>query len=196
MEVGTLSNLTKNALAASLMKALSEKSIDRITIQELTDYCGLARNTFYYHFKDVYDLLSYIFTSEMETLRIKYTEERNWQGGLEYGLKYLYEHRLAIKNIQESGSLDLIIRYINRIAFEHATAIVEKISKEVEHHLDNSTRDFLARFYKDALLGSLLDWIATDMEDSPEDLADYFDAMFHGTFDSAITTAQRMHDNV
>lgn len=172
------------------MKALSEKSIDKITIQELTDSCGLARNTFYYHFKDVYDLLSYIFASEMETLRIKYAEESNWQGGLEYGLKYLYEHRLAIKNIQESGSLDLIIKYINKIAFEHATAVVDRICNGTKHRLDSSTRDFLARFYKDALLGSLLDWIATDMNDSPEELADYFDAMFQGTFDSAIATAQ------
>lgn len=49
-------NTTKIALEASLMKLLLSKPIDKITINDLTVDCGISRMTFYYHFKDIYDL--------------------------------------------------------------------------------------------------------------------------------------------
>ena len=49
-------NTTKPALEASLKKLLLHKPIDKITIADLTADCGISRMSFYYHFKDVYDL--------------------------------------------------------------------------------------------------------------------------------------------
>ena len=52
-----MSELTKKALAVSLKKLLSKKELSKITIANITDECGVNRQTFYYHFKDIYDLL-------------------------------------------------------------------------------------------------------------------------------------------
>ena len=49
-------NTTKYALETSLKKLLLHKALDKITIQDLTADCGISRMTFYYHFKDIYDL--------------------------------------------------------------------------------------------------------------------------------------------
>lgn len=51
-------------MAASLKKALSKKTLDKITIKEITDDCGIKRQTFYYHFQDIYDLLEWVFLQE------------------------------------------------------------------------------------------------------------------------------------
>ena len=56
-----MANLTKKAIAASVIRLLEKKPIDKITIREITDDCGMTRNTFYYHFQDIYDLCSWIF---------------------------------------------------------------------------------------------------------------------------------------
>ena len=56
-----MSQITKNALAASLKKLLSKKELSKITITNITEECGVNRQTFYYHFKDIYDLLEWIF---------------------------------------------------------------------------------------------------------------------------------------
>ena len=52
-----MSNTTKLALEASLKKLLLKKPVDKITINDLTEDCGISRMAFYYHFKDIYDLI-------------------------------------------------------------------------------------------------------------------------------------------
>ena len=47
-----MSQITKRALAESLKKLLLEKPLDRITVSDITEDCGVSRMTFYYHFKD------------------------------------------------------------------------------------------------------------------------------------------------
>lgn len=49
-----MSQTTKKALAASLKKLLKRKSLDKITVIDITEDCGVNRQTFYYHFKDTY----------------------------------------------------------------------------------------------------------------------------------------------
>ena len=52
-------NTTKIALEASLKKLLLQKPMDKITINDLTTDCGISRMAFYYHFKDIYDLVEW-----------------------------------------------------------------------------------------------------------------------------------------
>ena len=59
-----MSEITKKALATSLKKLLSKKELSKITISNITNDCGVNRQTFYYHFKDVYDLLEWIYMNE------------------------------------------------------------------------------------------------------------------------------------
>lgn len=51
---------TKKALAAALKKMMEVKPIDKITVKDLVEICGVNRQTFYYHFDDVYDLLEWV----------------------------------------------------------------------------------------------------------------------------------------
>ena len=66
-----MSELTKKALAVSLKKLLSKKELSKITISNITDECGVNRQTFYYHFKDIYDLLEWIYKNMCNFLVIK-----------------------------------------------------------------------------------------------------------------------------
>ena len=52
-------NQTKQALEASLKHLLLQKPLDKITISDLTKDCGISRMAFYYHFKDIYDLVEW-----------------------------------------------------------------------------------------------------------------------------------------
>ena len=55
------SNITKNALATSLKKLMREKPFEKISVSDICDDCGMNRKSFYYHFKDKYDLVNWIF---------------------------------------------------------------------------------------------------------------------------------------
>ena len=54
-----MSQVTKRALEASLKKLLLEKPLHKITVSDITEDCGINRMTFYYHFKDIYDLVEW-----------------------------------------------------------------------------------------------------------------------------------------
>ena len=60
-----MSEITKKALAETLKKLLSKNKLNKITIKEITEDCGVNRQTFYYHFKDIYDLLEWIYKNEV-----------------------------------------------------------------------------------------------------------------------------------
>ena len=54
-----MSQTTKRALEASLKHLLAKKPLDKITINDIAEECGISRMTFYYHFKDIYDLIEW-----------------------------------------------------------------------------------------------------------------------------------------
>ena len=62
-EVNYMKNpdLTKSLLAASLKELMEIKPVEKISIRELTEKCQFNRQTFYYHFEDIYDLLKWTF---------------------------------------------------------------------------------------------------------------------------------------
>ena len=76
-----MANTTKLALEASLKELLRTKPIDRITINDLTEHCGISRMTFYYHFKDIYDLVewAYVWRTESVRCRAKRHTIRGWR---------------------------------------------------------------------------------------------------------------------
>ena len=59
-----MSKFTKQAIIDTFIKMLEVKSLDKITVKELVKECGINRNTFYYYYKDIYDLLEDIFIQE------------------------------------------------------------------------------------------------------------------------------------
>ena len=54
-----MSQVTKRALEASLKNLLLKKPLNKITINDITEDCGMNRMTFYYHFQDIYDLVEW-----------------------------------------------------------------------------------------------------------------------------------------
>lgn len=73
--------ITKAAIAAGLRKAMSKKKLSSITIKDITEACGISRVAFYYHFKDKYDLIHWIFLSEtLPVINTFSTPERYFDG--------------------------------------------------------------------------------------------------------------------
>ena len=63
-----MSQLTKRALEQSLKNLLAYKPLTKITVGDIADDCGINRMTFYYHFKDIYDLADYLENDAIDKL--------------------------------------------------------------------------------------------------------------------------------
>ena len=76
-----VSEHTKQALGNALKTLMKEKSLEKITIGELTQLCGMKRQNFYYHFEDIYDLLRWVFEKEAVVLLRRHEGAALWQDG-------------------------------------------------------------------------------------------------------------------
>lgn len=63
-----MNNTTKKQIADALDELTKIKSIDRITIKDITGRCQLSRQTFYYHFDDIYDVLEWMIKDKLNTI--------------------------------------------------------------------------------------------------------------------------------
>ena len=89
----SVSEQTKRELAAALKEAMAQKPLDKITISELTSACSIRRQSFYYHFEDIYDLLRWMFEKEAISLLRHQEGSLLWKEGLLQLFHYLEENR-------------------------------------------------------------------------------------------------------
>ncbi|EET59317.1 putative dihydroxyacetone kinase regulator [Marvinbryantia formatexigens DSM 14469] len=85
------SNITKRALASALRELMQEMPFEKITVSHICDKCDMNRKSFYYHFRDKYDLVNWIFDTEFITL-LKSPPTDKWSF-FEITSKYFYENR-------------------------------------------------------------------------------------------------------
>ena len=88
-----MSEITKRAFASSLKKMLAKRPLEKIRVIDITEDCGVNRQTFYYHFKDIYDLLEWVYTNEAtKALGGKKTYE-TWKQGFKQIFQYILNNK-------------------------------------------------------------------------------------------------------
>ena len=63
-----MAKFTKQAIVSGFLQILRTKSFDKITIKDICELCEINRNTFYYYFKDIYDVLDALFAIESQSV--------------------------------------------------------------------------------------------------------------------------------
>ena len=58
------SNITKSALASALKELMETTPFAKITVSDICAKCNMNRKSFYYHFKDKFDLVNWIYDVE------------------------------------------------------------------------------------------------------------------------------------
>lgn len=156
------SNITKNALAASMKKLMAQKPFARISVGDICDDCGMNRKSFYYHFKDKYDLVNWIFYVDFIG-RINWDSYKNEWSLLDDLCRYFYTERVFYENaLQIEGqnsfkeyffeTLRPVILYYMQSAFE-----------------DSGKKDFYVTFFCDGFLTAIMRWLKEGTRIGPDE---------------------------
>lgn len=157
-------NSTKLALEASLKNLLLKKPVDKITITDLTNDCGITRMAFYYHFKDIYDLVEWsCYEDASKALHGKKTYE-TWQEGLMQIFEAVMENKPFIMNVYHALSREQIENYLFRPTRDLIMNVIKECSKGM--NITVSEQSFIADFYKYSFVGVMLDWIKKGMKEN------------------------------
>lgn len=179
-----MTNTTKQALEASLKHMLLKKPLDKITIRDITDDCGISRMAFYYHFKDIYDLVEWSCVEDASrALNGKRTYD-TWQEGLLQIFEAVLENKPFILNAYRCISRDQMERFLFQLTYQLIRGVVEEQSKGVD--ISEEDKAFIAGFYKYSFVGLMLDWIRQGMSDDYQKLAEKISTTMRGNITNAI----------
>lgn len=160
-----MAKLTQKAMAESLKRLLSQKTLDKITVKEITDDCGVKRQTFYYHFKDIYDLLEWTFLQEGEQFIDRDRICENWQDVYLEVFRYIEKNRNFTINAYNSVGREHLEHYLYRIVYQLIDRFLRQLDKT--GRIKTEDRHFICDFYKFGLVGIILEWLGTGMKEDP-----------------------------
>lgn len=92
------SNITKRALAQALKELMMTQPLDKISVSNICEQCGLNRKSFYYHFRDKYELVSWIYYTEFMETALKKQYRDSWEF-MDEICSYFYENRIFTGNV-------------------------------------------------------------------------------------------------
>lgn len=173
-----MSQVTKRALEASLKNLLLKKPLDKITINDIAEDCGINRMTFYYHFKDIYDLIEWSCVEDAtRALEGKKTYD-TWEQGFLQIFEAVLDNKPFIMNVYRSVSREQVELYLYKLTYELLIGVVEEQAAGMNVRAED--KKFIADFYKFAFVGLMLDWIRGDMKEDPHRIVDRLGGIMHG----------------
>lgn len=155
---------TKQALIDSFIELLNEKPFEKITVTDITDGCGVSRNTFYYYFEDIYALLDKLYSDEAMKLMNKAEASETWAEAFMRATAFARENRKAVYHIYKSVDHIRLEKYLDAVFYKEIIRLIEKeCQKEGSRKLDDEEIRILAKFYAGATLGIFIGWLNNDM---------------------------------
>lgn len=185
---------TKHQLANALKTLMAQKSMDKITISELTSLCQIRRQSFYYHFEDIYDLLRWMIQNEALNLLQQQEGALLWKEGLLQLFRYLEENKQVYLCALKSIGHDHIRRFFEADIYAIIHRTIEQLGEEigVQNHL-NSFFDveMLTHFYVMALAGIIESWLLGEIDRTPEQLIQFGDVLMNDQVKGAKLRAEK-----
>lgn len=177
-------NTTKLALEASLKKMMMKKPLDKITIRDITDDCGISRMAFYYHFKDIYDLVEWACLADAtQALQGKKTYD-TWSEGLLQIFEAVLENKPFILNAYRCISREQMENYLFKLTYGLIRDVIEEKSQGTS--ISEEDKAFIANFYKYSFVGILLDWIKHGMTQDHRELTRKISITMRGNLANSI----------
>lgn len=156
-------DLTKKALATAFKVLVKEQGVEKVTVMDLCDSCGLNRKTFYYHFKDKFDLAEWIFREECIE-GMKQEELTDEWGFVTHICNYFYQEKDFYSKLLRYSGQNSFRQYFRGFMFDAlASALASTGAMQI---IENSgepqseaVKDFYLHFVGDAVLLAIFRWL-------------------------------------
>lgn len=183
------STLTKRALEQSLKHLLETKPLAKITITDITEDCGISRMTFYYHFKDIYDLVEWCLEEDAASVLNGTQTVETWQEGYLAVLSEVQQNKAFITTICREMSRERVERFLFPAVRRLVLSVIEAQPNCTK--ANERARNFIADFYAQALAGVTLEWIESGMAVEPKTMVSNVAKLLDGAIDTAIERFSR-----
>ena len=168
-----MSQVTKRALEQSLKNLLLKKPLTKITVSDIAADCGINRMTFYYHFKDIYDLVEWACLEDAKRALDEKKTCDTWQQGLLQIFEAVQQNKPFILNVYRCVHREQVEKYLQPLVDHLLLDIIQEKSGGMT--VRDEDKQFIAQIYSYIFIGLMLDWIKEDMRENPQNIVDRLD---------------------
>ena len=179
-----MSKFTQKVIMQTFLDILEHKSLDKITVKDIIETAEVNRNTFYYYFDDIYDLIDRIFEQELETVISEAKEESSFYEEYIRAASILIDHRQAIIHIYNSKSREILFDYMQKTTDAFVVRFVRKAA--ADYDISEEGVEFITYFYSSAIIGNTMRWLKDGMPFYREKLLKCISDAFEATIDNMI----------
>ena len=167
---------TERAIMRTFLELLNQYPLDKITVKDIVTACSISRNTFYYHYQDIYDLLGATFDAVAE--RVLQENATTWQESLRSCTRFALENRRAVYHVYRSAHREQLERYLYRVTEERMDRLIRHLTAQMS--ISEEDVRYLTLFYKCAVVGILLEWLNADMKGDVDRLISRMGVLLEG----------------
>lgn len=182
-----MSSFTRKIIIKTLFELLNEKPLAKITVKDIVERCGVNRNTFYYHFRDISDVVESALKREVDKAFERPVEVDSVLECLDVLVKLIGENRKAMLHIycsiQRENFTDALDKMCEYIVNQYAK---HNFDKEI---LEKEEVKVLMHFYKCVMTGVVLDWMNHRMSYDLTEYAVKIRALYGNTFEQTLEKA-------
>lgn len=179
-----MTTLTEKALAVSLENLLRKRPLDKITIKDITEACGVNRQTFYYHFHDIYALLEYLLEQKAEELLSECGNMDNWKDGVLLLIHRLLENKTVVLNAFRAADSSQARKFLKKLIRPALSDLSAYLAADLS--VKDEDFDFVVDVFSFAFVGICVEWIAEDMDPAYLKKIDKFFLVIDGTLKNAL----------
>lgn len=158
--------ITKDALANALKALLCQMPLSKISVKNITNYCNISRNTFYYHFKDKYELINWIFYSDMLENVNSFNDPGKLTESFVKVCKCLYANRKFYLACFQYVGQNSLYDYLYDFYYELWKINIDLHYTEFGLKLTEGELHIMAQMKSHALVGIISDWVKDGMHDN------------------------------
>ncbi len=179
---------TKRMLADSLKKLMVAKPLNKISVREITEDCGVNRQTFYYHFHDIFDLLEWLFREEAFVL----FEDRSNTLTLSEGVLRLLEYIRDNEELCRCALQSLGHKHLRKFFYDGFNNVILSLVNENASDLNVSEEHkiFISHFYTISFSGFIEHWLQEGLQEDPEEIIRLCEITMEGNIRGALERFQ------
>ena len=159
------------------MRLVEQKTVKKITIRDIVEACGITRNTFYYYFHDIYEVLEYALAAGFERIG---EESESFEDFLGSSFAFCVEYQKVLYNLYHSVGYESLADYLKKQVRPHLLGYLKSLRGENR----DKERDekLICVLCEEALVGTLMRWICdprrttdpTEIQSASERITTYF----------------------
>ena len=179
-----MEHFTKTAIKLAFISLLEQKPLNQITVKMIVEECGINRNSFYYYYRDLLDLIEEIVQEEATRIMTEYPTIDSVETALNVAVDFASNHRRAVLHIYNSINRDIFERYLWNVCDYVVTTYGQSVMKD--RKISDFDRSVINLYYKCECFGMVIAWLNDQMKTDVHSQISRLCVLHHGMIEETL----------